>query len=300
MLRWSQPCQPLTDHEKCVAKWCAMKNLIYQPEFVVGSERQSAIDYFLNLPAIWEHRYSTARPLETNQKQRMLLRPVYWLGNWQFACLNYYHPPKGVDFRCVEAEPFPDFMQNWVHKIEKQIHQNVPPSDIPRGWHLNTCLINYYGRIKDAQNKWQDVARVGDHKDHEPGPVASVSFGERAYFQFVKSAGRNHPSQAQLHQWLEDGSLQIFSGHRYKTSLFHRVQRVEKKSKIEWPFMGEDFKVRRINLTFRYVPDQHILPLAQFPASLRQDLAPYIAKLAQRSPFFAAASDAALLAPASV
>ena len=35
------------------------------------------------------------------------MRPVYWLGGWQFACLDYYRPPDGVDDRCVRAEPFP-------------------------------------------------------------------------------------------------------------------------------------------------------------------------------------------------
>ena len=41
------------------------------------------------------------------QVQRPLLRPVIWLGNWQFACLGYYEPPRRVHDAAVEAEPFP-------------------------------------------------------------------------------------------------------------------------------------------------------------------------------------------------
>ena len=43
---------------------------------------------------------------------------MYWLGNWQFACLDYYRPPKGVKDRCVRAEPFPPVLQRQVEKIE--------------------------------------------------------------------------------------------------------------------------------------------------------------------------------------
>src|SRR3712207_7147345 len=40
------------------------------------------------------------------------------------------------------------------------------------GWHLNTCLVNFYGsRLEDG--RWVDTARVGEHKDFEPGPVRS-------------------------------------------------------------------------------------------------------------------------------
>ena len=35
-------------------------------------------------------------------------------------------------------------------------------------------------------DRWVDVARVSEHRDFEPGPVASISLGERALFQFVR------------------------------------------------------------------------------------------------------------------
>ena len=65
---------------------------------------------------------------------------------------------------------------------------NALPLGMPKGWHLNTCLVNFYGDRQDG-TRWVDVARVGDHRDFEPGPVASLSIGERALFQFVARGG---------------------------------------------------------------------------------------------------------------
>jgi len=218
--------------------------------------------------------------------QRQLLRPVYWLGNWQFACLDYYHPPKGIHFRCVEAEPYPAILKKLVNKMEKLAHQFFSKKEVPSGWTLNTCLINYYGSHL-GEGKSQDVARVGEHKDFEPGPVASLSLGERAIFQFVKSRGRGHPSDVVVQQWLENGSLQLFGGERYKDHLFHRVQRVEKKAGYTFPIKVDGFVARRINFTFRYVPKAHIQPLTNFPRKVQEDLLVYIKELARHSSFFA-------------
>ena len=158
--------------------------LYYDSGFLTPENQKKVSDWLLSLYPIWETRYSTHRPPPKGEVQRQLLRPVYWLGNWQFACLDYYHPPKGVDFRCVRAEPYPDFLQKLIHKMEKTAHQFFKPKEIPPGWKLNTCLINFYGsHLKEG--KEIDVARVGEHKDFEPGPVASLSLGERAFFQFV-------------------------------------------------------------------------------------------------------------------
>ncbi len=265
------------------------EGLFYQADFVSASDKAKALKYFFGLAAIWEFRHSTVRPLPENVQQRKLLRPVYWLGNWQFACLNYYHPPKGTRFRCVEAESFPGFMQAWVKEIESLVRRKVNERDIPPGWQLNTCLINYYGQSRGADGKWTDVARVGEHRDYEPGPVASVSLGERAFFQFVRSTSRHHTSQPALSQWLEDRSLQVFAGRLFKDTLFHRVQRVEKKGLLEQAFPDENFVVRRVNLTFRYVPNKDIQPLHEFPPELVADVAPYVQVLSKSSAHFAEA-----------
>ena len=93
-------------------------NLHYQAGFVSPLRKQKILTELKSIYPIWEERFSKNNPPPAGQSQRRLLRPVYWLGNWQFACLNYYHPPKGVEFRCVEAEPFPSEMQSMVSEIE--------------------------------------------------------------------------------------------------------------------------------------------------------------------------------------
>ncbi|XGC81461.1 alpha-ketoglutarate-dependent dioxygenase AlkB [Bdellovibrio bacteriovorus] len=261
--------------------------LIYKNAFISAREKQEILTYLKTLYPIWEMRYSKNNPPPENQKQRPLLRPVYWLGNWQFACLNYYHPPKGIYNRCVQAESYPPILEYLVQKIEAIVRDSYEQRDIPRGWHLNTCLINYYGNQIQEDGKRLDCARVGEHKDFEPGPVASISFGEKALFQFVSSRGTESKSNVVFQQWLEDSSLQIFGGDKFKKHLFHRVQRVEKKEDTIFPLNEIDnFETRRINFTFRYVPDEHIVPFSRLPSEAKEDVQGYMQKLAEHSDFF--------------
>ena len=127
---------------------------------------------------------------------------------------------------------------------------------------------------------------MGEHKDFEPGPVGSVSFGERALFQFVESQGRDAKSPVVLQQWLDDSSLQVFGGDRFKKKLFHRVQRVDHKSGIRLGPSISNFETRRINFTFRYVPNEYIIPFTQLPAPLQDDILPYVKELSCFSSFF--------------
>jgi hypothetical protein len=261
------------------------KGLIYIPQFVKSKEKEAILAYLRGLHPIWEMRFSKNNPPPEGTANRQLLRPVYWLGNWQFACLDYYHPPKGIYNRCVEAESFPPILAELVAKVESMVHNEFLEKDIPHGWHLNTCLINYYGNKIEGEKKI-DVARVGEHKDFEPGPVASISLGERALFQFVSSKGKQHQSQVVLQQWLEDCSLQVFGSDRFKKQLFHRVQRVEKKLSPIDGLHTSNFETRRINFTFRYVPNDHIVEFRKLPKHLQEDVEPYIRELAERSDFF--------------
>jgi hypothetical protein len=146
--------------------------------------------------------------------------------------------------------------------------------------------VNFYGS-REVDGKWADAARVGEHRDFEPGPVASLSLGERARFQFVRRGQLEAPPVRT--EWLEDNSLQIFGGPRWKDDLLHRVQRVEDKQKLDLPPHIAGFRTRRINFTFRYVPDEHVTPFAQLPAAARDDVRDYVAELAQHSKFFAKA-----------
>lgn len=255
----------------------------YYSQFLSAPDRAETLRWLDTLRPIWENRYSNVRPLPPGRMQRRLLRPVYWLGNWQFACLGYYHPPKGLKNRCVRAEPYPPVLRRLVNEMEKRTFKLFDRRDIPPGWRLNTCLINYYGVEKQGE-KWIDCARVGEHKDFEPGPVASLSLGERALFQFVESRGRGAPSRVIAQEWLDDSSLQIFGGRVCKDRLFHRVQRVDKRGGFDFPIHVENFKVRRINFTFRYVPEEHIYRLQDLPAEKMEDVREYVAQLGETWP----------------
>jgi alkylated DNA repair protein (DNA oxidative demethylase) len=285
VLKGAMQKQPLPP--KPASKQNHFQNLIYKPNAISPSEKAQILEYLAGLHPIWEKRFSKHNPPPANQQQRRLLRPVYWLGNWQFACLNYYHPPKGIYHRCVSAEPYPPVLRHLVDQIESMVKSQFDPKDVPRGWHLNTCLINFYGDQFEPSGKRVDCARVGEHKDFEPGPVASVSFGDRALFQFVESNGSHLQSKVILQQWLEDRSLQIFGGEKFKKKLFHRVQRVEKKSDTAFRLNVTEFETRRINFTFRYVPDEHIQPYFKLPQEAQEDTREYMQELARNSGFFA-------------
>src|SRR5690606_27547587 len=148
--------------------------------------------------------------------------------------LDYYRPPKGLFDRCVRAEPFPPVLARLVREIESITRTMFRGPDLPRAWTLNTCLINLYGDRREG-DKRIDTARVGEHKDFEPGPVASLSLGERALFQFVSSRRPGERDAVVSQQWLDDGSLQIFGGDRWKRQTFHRVQRVDHREGHVFP-----------------------------------------------------------------
>jgi hypothetical protein len=264
------------------------RGYLYVRDYVDVGTRGQLLEWLATLHPLWEQRYSTRRPPPPGKQQRPLLRPVYWLGNWQFACLGYYEPPRKTRDRCVAAEPFPKVMARMIADVEARIRRAFVPVDIPPRWHLNTCLVNFYGsRREPGSEKWVDVARVGEHRDFEPGPVASISIGERALFQFVERgrdrAARPLPVRT---QWLDDGSLQAFAGPRWKDDLLHRVQRVDDRTEVELPPVIDGFRTRRVNLTFRYVPDRDVVPFAQLAPEAREDVRAYVEELAKHSTHF--------------
>lgn len=259
--------------------------LHYQHHFINQTERARLLQWLGTLNPIWEMRFSEHNPPPEGDQQRRLKRPVYWLGNWQFACLDYYHPPEGIQHRCVKAEPYPELLAALVARIEFIAKKRFPKSFFPPAWTLNTCLINFYGS-EEVDGKWVDNARVGEHKDFEPGPVGSMSLGDRAFFQFVEGKSNLGKDNEVFSQWLEDSSLQLFGGDRFKKRTFHRVSRVEDKRGERLGPEIAGFHTRRINFTFRYVPAEHILPWQNFPKHLRQDTRPYVEQLAAKSSFF--------------
>ena len=270
------------------AKPQRVQGLHYDAGFLSRVDRAEIVSWLSTLRPIWENRYSDFRPLPEGEAQRRLLRPVYWLGNWQFACLDYYRPPIGLLDRCVQAEAFPPVLAKLVANIEQRTRRMFRGDDMPQKWHLNTCLVNFYGNTLE-NGKWVDTARVGEHKDFEPGPVASLSLGERAMFQFVASRKPGSRDSVVEQQWLDDGSLQIFGGEQWKNRTFHRVQRVDTKGGHTFDLHVPGFQARRVNFTFRYVPDEHVQPFRALSEAARRDVEGYMKELAKDSSFFAAA-----------
>ena len=86
---------------------------------------------------------------------------------------------------------------------------------------------------------------------------------------------------------MENGSLQLFGGAHWKDRTLHRIERVERRGGHRFDFPVGDFETRRVNFTFRYVPEEHIVPYAQLSERAREDVAGYIRTLAQSSVFYA-------------
>ncbi len=258
---------------------------MYQPGYLARADREAILAWLGTVYPIWEYRYPNAGAPPAGRAQRRLLRPVYWLGSWQFACLDYYRPPRGTRERCVRAEPFPPVLARIARDAEQRARRLFPERYVPPGFRLNTCLVNFYGRRLE-EGRWVDSARVGEHRDFEPGPVASLSLGERALFQFVISRRIGQRDEPVLSQWLDDGSLQLFAGPAYKERTLHRVQRVDRRAGLELPPKLADFRTRRVNFTFRYVPDEHVVPLGRLSSRARAAIEEYVERLAVHSEFF--------------
>ncbi len=247
--------------------------------------------WLATLHPLEEERY-TARAVAAGAVQRRLLRPVYWLGGWQFACLDYYRPPDGVVDRCVAAEPFPPVLAPLGARAERLARARIAAADVPRDWRLDTCLVNLYGD-RLAGDRAVDTARLGEHKDFEPGPVASISLGERALFEFVKPGKRDEPARVVERRWLEDGSLLVFAGDAWKRRVLHRVLRVERRREERFPIEVPGFETRRVNFTLRFVPVAHLVPFARLSVEARADVRGYVEALAQHSSFWRGALRAA-------
>jgi DNA oxidative demethylase len=257
----------------------------YDAEFVSARQRAEIVHWLATIHPLWENRFSDAAARAAGG-QRRLLRPVYWLGSWQFACCDYYRPPHGVKDRCVEAEPYPPVLAQLVARIESLARGLYSGVDLPAQWRLNTCLINLYG-ARLEQGRSLDSARLGEHRDFEPGPVASISLGERALFQFVQRGKRDAPTRVVAQQWLDDRSLLVFGGDLWKKRTLHRVLRVDRRGGHRFELCVRDFETRRVNFTFRYVPEEHVLPFARLSSRARDDVRGYVCELATGSSFFA-------------
>lgn len=249
----------------------------YLPRFLSAAEGAALGEYFAGLRPIWEQRFADDDHGRQGAGERRLTRPVYWLGAWQFACLGYYSEPDHLADRSVRAEPFPPVMQTALERLRSAIARHGPDDALP-----NTCLINYYGR-EVSTGPPRDYARLRMHRDSEPGPVVMLSVGQPAQFELVDPA---RPQDPELSLWVRHRSAVIFSGPRYKDHLYHRVTRVRYGKQPALTCRVPGFEVRRVSVSFRYVPEEHIQDLAALSPEARAKVLGYVETLAQGSPHF--------------
>ena len=263
----------------------------YLPRFITEAESAELLRYFGSLKPIWESRHAGDRAGRSESGSRRLTRPVYWLGAWQFACLGYYAAPDYLDEKCLRAEPFPAVMQGILDRLTEKVaahHANSSLGALP-----NTCLINYYGSelTVDAKGRPQprDYARLKMHRDGEPGPVVMFSIGQPVLFEFVDG---DRPTEPELALWLKNRSVVIFSGPHFKDHLYHRVTRVRYGDAPVMPEVVDDFRLRRVSVSFRFVPPTHIKALSEFSEPAQAEVRGYVEQLATSSPHFRAELEA--------
>ncbi len=259
----------------------------YLPGFITPGEGEALLRYFGSLKPLWESRHVGEKSLRQGQGTRRLTRPVYWLGAWQFACLGYYSLPHHQHEKCVRAEPLPELMTNIVRRLAPKLAEHQTATE--QGQTPNTCLINYYGSelTRDSTGRVQprDYARLRMHRDAEPGPVVMFSLGRPALFEFVDGAT---PEQAAHALWLQDRSVVIFSGAHFKDHLYHRVTRVLHGDTSMMPSVLEGFRLMRVSVSFRTVPEAHIKPLREFSQEAQAKVRGYVEQLASSSEHFRA------------
>jgi DNA oxidative demethylase len=257
----------------------------YLPDFITQEESTQLLNYFATLKPIWEQRHIGAHAGKGADGMRRLSRPVYWLGAWQFACLGYYAEPQHLYEKCLQAEPFPAAINVVLSRLQPRLANHQTPEEL--GSTPNTCLVNFYGseQVPDAKGRlhMRDYARLKMHKDGEPGPVVMFSLGHSAIFEFVDPEKPQHPT---LSLKLNHRSVVILSGPHFKDYLYHRVTRVFHKQDIDMPQVLNGFSLRRISVSFRSVPPEHILPLNEFGLESRTKIHGYVKQLAQHSEHF--------------
>lgn len=257
----------------------------YLPGFITEAESEVLLRYFGSIKPLWESRYGANQSEREGGGPRRLTRPVYWLGAWQFACLGYYSAPQHIHEKCLRAEPMPSTMREVLERLAPKLAAHQTAEEL--GQTPNTCLINYYGsgHTTDRTGRVQplDYARLKMHRDGEPGPVVMFSFGQPAQFEFVDG---DKPEEPERSMWLGHRSVVLFSGPRFKDHLYHRVTRVKHGDGPTMPAPLEDFKLRRVSVSFRFVPEAHIKSLRDFSESAQALVRGYVEQLARSSAHF--------------
>lgn len=259
----------------------ALDGFTYLPQFIRKQESDELIDYVASLHPLWEQRYRDQDKGRAEEHHRRLTRPVYWLGAWQFACLGYYSEPDHREHRCVRAEPFPSVADGILRRLESVLLEEHRSSDLGLP---NTALINYYGR-EIGNGVPVDYARLRMHRDHEPGPVVMFNIGQPALVEFVDPDRSQDP---ELALWMRHRSISIISGPNFKDRLYHRVSKVRTGKLPAMHCTVPDFELRRVSLSFRYVPPALIEDFAELPRQSQELVQDYVEALAVHSDHFRA------------
>lgn len=258
--------------------------LSYLPRFVSAQEADELIRYFGELTPIWEQRHRNGEHGRGAGTSRRLTRPVYWLGAWQFACLGYYAEPDYREDRCLRAEAFPEVMEAILERLRPTLRAHADDEGRAEGRDgvPNSCLINYYGR-QLGEGPPRDYARLRMHQDREPGPVVILAIGQPGLLEFIDPDRSEDP---ELSVWTRHRSVTVISGPEFKDRLYHRVTKVRTGSIPTINTQLSNFDVRRISVSFRYVPEDLISDFDGLTEGSRDQVRGYVEELAQHSPHF--------------
>ena len=142
--------------------------------------------------------------------------------------------------------------------------------------------LHYGSERKIKHESPTDYARLSMHRDAEPGAVAMLSIGQPAQFEFV-AASAESPQHA---QWVRHRSVVIISGREYKDELYHRITRVRHGLEPKLDIQLDHFNLRRVSVSFRHVPEEHIHDLGQLSERAQGIARPYVEELAKHSQHF--------------
>ncbi len=255
-----------------------LPGLTYRPQFISKAESEQLIAYFGGLHPLWEQRHRDTGKERSDQHHRRLTRPVYWLGAWQFACLGYYAEPDHREHRCMRGESFPPVIGTILTRLHEVLTEQhvVPPEldDLP-----NSCLINYYGR-EVGKGVPRDYARLRMHRDHEPGPVIMFNIGQAGLLEFLDPDRAPEP---ELALWMRHRSIAIISGADFKDRLYHRITQVRTGDLPAMHSQVPNFELRRVSVSFRYVPPKLIEDFSEFPGDSQEQVRDYVETLAENS-----------------
>ena len=165
--------------------------------------------------------------------------------------------------------------------------RGFPPNVVPRRWHLNTCLVNFYGdRDRGRQGDRCRARRRASRLRARSGRVAVARRARAVSVRPPRRAAMRHRCARSGSRTTRCRSSAVRAG---RTTCSTACSASTTSTKLDLPPKIDGFRTRRVNFTFRYVPDEHVTPFAQLPAAARDDVRDYVAELAQHSPFFAKA-----------